>query len=69
MRKLTRGIFFTRRSAYDNYDVGIEEAIKSDPRDLKKKRVGYSSVMLYEGRLAFGTDDNCDLFADFIQRT
>jgi hypothetical protein len=37
--------------AYDNYRVGIEEAIKNDPKtffvnvDLKKKHVGYPSVM------------------------
>jgi hypothetical protein len=41
--------------------------IKSNPRaffvclDLKKKRVGFSSVLHFEGRLASG--------ADFIQRT
>jgi hypothetical protein len=64
--------------AYDNYRVGIKEAIKSDPKtffgcvDLKKKRVdGYSSVMHFDGRLASGSDEicNCNLFADFIQRT
>jgi hypothetical protein len=61
--------------AYDNYRVGIEEAIKSDPKtffgcgDLKDKRVGYQSVMHFKGRLASGPDDICNLFADFIQRT
>jgi hypothetical protein len=59
--------------AYDDYRVGIEEAIKSDPKtifgyvDLKKKHVGYPSVMHFEGRLASGPDDTCDLFAGFIQ--
>jgi hypothetical protein len=37
--------------AYDDYRVGIKEAINSDPRaffgyvDLKKKCVGYPTVM------------------------
>jgi hypothetical protein len=35
--------------------------------DLKKKRVGYPSVMHIEGRLASGPDHICNLFADFIQ--
>jgi hypothetical protein len=54
--------------AYDDYRVGIEEAIKIDPEtffgygDLKKKRVGYLSVM----HLASGPGDICNLFADFI---
>jgi hypothetical protein len=61
--------------AYDDYRVGIEEAIKSAPKtffgyvDLKKKRVGYPSVMHFEGRLASGPDDIFNLIADFIQRT
>jgi hypothetical protein len=61
--------------AYDDYRVGIEDAIKSDPKiffgyqDLKKKRVGYPSVMHFEGRLASGHDDIYNPFADFIQRT
>jgi hypothetical protein len=43
--------------AYDDYRAKIEEAIKSDPKtffgyvDLKKKRVGYPSVMHFEGNL------------------
>jgi hypothetical protein len=37
--------------------------------DLKKKLVGYLSVMHFEVRLASGPDDICNLFADFIQRT
>jgi hypothetical protein len=51
-----RGEFFSLREeyqlmlgrAYDDYSVGIEEAIKNDPKtffgyvDLKKKRVDYS---------------------------
>jgi hypothetical protein len=58
--------------AYDDYRVGIEEAIKSDPKtflgyvDLKKKRFGYPSVMHLEDRLASGPDDICNFFADFI---
>jgi hypothetical protein len=59
--------------AYNDYRVGIKEVIKSDPKtffgyvNLKKKRVGYPSVMHFEGRLASGPDDDiCNLFADFI---
>jgi hypothetical protein len=37
--------------------------------NLKKKRVGYPSVMHFEGRLASGPDGICDIFADFIKRT
>jgi hypothetical protein len=61
--------------AYDDCRVGLEEAIEIDPKtffgyvDLKKKRVGYPSVMHFEGRLASGPDDTCNVFADFIQRT
>jgi hypothetical protein len=59
--------------AYDIYSVGIEEAINSDPKtffgyvDLKKKRVGYPSVMHFESRLTSGPDGICNLFADFMQ--
>jgi hypothetical protein len=58
-----------------DYRVAIEETIKIDPKtffgyvDLKKKRVGYPSALHFEGRLASGTDDICNLVADFIQRT
>jgi hypothetical protein len=61
--------------AYDDYHVGIEEAIKSDLRaifgyvGLKQERVGYPSVMHFKGRLAYLPDDIYDIFADFIQRT
>jgi hypothetical protein len=37
--------------------------------DLKKKRVGYPSVMHFEDRLASGPEEICDLCAEFIQRT
>jgi hypothetical protein len=60
--------------AYDDNRVGIEEVIKSDPKtfygcvDLKKKRVGYPSVMHVEGcLLKVVPDDICNLFADFLQ--
>jgi hypothetical protein len=59
--------------AYDDNRVGIEEVINSDPKtffgyvDLKKKRVGYPSVMHVEGCLASSHVDICNLFADFIQ--
>jgi hypothetical protein len=59
MRTLARGISFTQRRirlmqgrAYDDYHVGIKEAIKIDPKtffgyvDLKKKRVEFPSVMM-----------------------
>jgi hypothetical protein len=52
-------------TTYDDYCVGIEEAIKSDPRaffgfvDLKKNGVGYPSVLHFEGRLASGFEDIC----------
>jgi hypothetical protein len=61
--------------AYDDYHVRIEKSIKSHPNtflgyvDLKKKRAGYPSIMHFEGCLASGPDDICNLFADFIQRT
>jgi hypothetical protein len=52
----------------------MEEVIKSDPKtffgyvDLKKKRIGYPpSVWHFEGRLASGFEEICDLFAEFIQ--
>jgi hypothetical protein len=63
--------FHSEKSIYDDYCVGIEEAIKSDFCfvDLKKKCVGYLSVMHFDGRLASGPDDICNVFADFIQRT
>jgi hypothetical protein len=58
--------------AYDDYRIGIEEAIKSDPKtffgyvNLNKKSVGYPSVMHFQ---ASGPDGICNLFVDFIQRT
>jgi hypothetical protein len=57
------------------YRARIEEAIKSDPKiffgyvDLKKKRVGYPSVMHFEVMHSSGPEKICDLFAEFIQRT
>jgi hypothetical protein len=55
--------------AYDNDRVGIEEVIKSDSKtflvmweNLKKKCVGYPSVMHFEGRMASSPDDICNLF-------
>jgi hypothetical protein len=37
--------------------------------NLSKKRIGYPSVMHFEGHLPSGPDDICNLFAHFIQRT
>jgi hypothetical protein len=61
--------------AYNDHRVGTEKVTKRVPKtffayvDLKKKRVGYPSDMHFEGRLASGPDDICNIFADFIQRT
>jgi hypothetical protein len=52
----------------DDNRIGIEICIKNDPRiffgyvDLKKKRVGYPSVMSFEDRSASGSLGICDLF-------
>jgi hypothetical protein len=65
MRTLTGEICLTQYQhqhgrAYNDYHARIEEAIKSDPNtffgyvDLKKKCVGYPSVMPFEGCLASG---------------
>jgi hypothetical protein len=54
--------------AYDDYRIGIEEDIKTDSKifcgyvDLKKKRVGYPSVMSFEGKSALGSQKICYLF-------
>jgi hypothetical protein len=59
-------------AAWSNIRARIEEAIKSDPKtffgyvDLKKKRVGYPSVMHFESRFASSPVEICDLFAEFI---
>jgi hypothetical protein len=37
--------------------------------DLKKKRVGYPSVIHFEGCLVSGPEEICDLFAELVQRT
>jgi hypothetical protein len=61
--------------AYDNYRAKIKEAIKSDPKtflgyvELKKKRVGYPSIMHFEDCLGSSPEKICDLSAEFIQRT
>jgi hypothetical protein len=60
---------------YDDYRIGIEEEIKTDPKsffwyvDLKKKRVGYPSVMNFEGKSGSGSQEIGDLFARLIERT
>jgi hypothetical protein len=36
---------------------------------LKNNRVGYPSVMNFEGQSVVGAKDICNLFADFIKRT
>jgi hypothetical protein len=61
--------------AYDDYRARIERGDQERSEDLfgcvdlKKKCVGYPSVMHFEGRLASGPEEICDLFAKFIQRT
>jgi hypothetical protein len=47
--------------AYEDYHIGIEEEIKTDPKsfflryiDHKKERVGYPSVMNFEGQSGCG---------------
>jgi hypothetical protein len=37
--------------------------------DLEKKRLGYPSVMNFEGQSGSGSQEICDLFARFIERT
>jgi hypothetical protein len=37
--------------------------------DLKKKCVDFPTIIHFEGHLASGPHEICDLFADFIQRT
>jgi hypothetical protein len=37
--------------------------------DLEKKRVGYPSIMSFEGQSGSGSQEICDLFAGFIERT
>jgi hypothetical protein len=78
-----RGEYFSLREEYllihgrkyDDYRVAIKKAIKSNPKtffsyvDFKKKRVSYSLVMHFLGRLASGSDGICNCVADFIQRT
>jgi hypothetical protein len=55
---------------YDDYR--LEKASKSGPKtlfgymELKNKCVGNPSVMHFEGSLTSGSDDICNLFADFI---
>jgi hypothetical protein len=54
--------------AYDDYRIGTEQEIKTGPKsfflryvDLKKKRVGYPSVMDFEGHSGSGSQEICDL--------
>jgi hypothetical protein len=37
--------------------------------NLKKKRVGHPSVMNFEGQSGLGSQEICDLFARFMERT
>jgi hypothetical protein len=61
--------------AYDNYRKGIEGSIKSEPKtffkyvNLKKNRIGFSSVMKFENKNATTNEEKCELFAKFIQRS
>jgi hypothetical protein len=81
MRTLTGEIYLTQRrvsaSACSSIRCGIriEEAIKNDPKtffgyvDLKKKRIGYPSVMHFEGCLVSGLEEIGALFAEFKQQS
>jgi hypothetical protein len=75
MRTFTVEICLTQRGVSAAAWSSIQEAIKSEPKtffghvDLKNKSVGYSSVMHFEGRLASGSEEICDLFPKFIQRS
>jgi hypothetical protein len=53
----------------DYYHIGIEEAIKTDPRSffLICRSILYPSVMSFEDRL--GSQGICDLLAESIERT
>jgi hypothetical protein len=56
------------------YDITAQESRRRSRAffgyvDLKKKSVGYPSVMHFEGRLASGPKEICDLFAEFIPQT
>jgi hypothetical protein len=61
--------------AYDNYRIGIQGEIKTEPKsffkyvDLKKKRVGYTFVMNFEGQSGSRSEKICDLFAKLMERT
>jgi hypothetical protein len=69
-----RSTYQERRGlVYDNYRIGIEEEIKTDPKsfffgyvDLKKKRVGYPSVMSFEDQSGSVSQEICVLFAGAI---
>jgi hypothetical protein len=56
--------FSTRRS-----EAAFEIHVPIGYVDLKQKRLGYPSVMHFEGRLTSGPEEIYDLFAEFIQRT
>lgn len=62
-------------SEYDDFRKGVEDSIKSDPKtffqyvNLKKNRIGFPSVMIFENKTASTNEDKCELFAEFIQRT
>jgi hypothetical protein len=66
-----RGISFTQRRLSWSVIKGDQKRPENLFwfRGFEEKRVGYQSVMLFEGCLASGPDDIYNLFADFIQRT
>jgi hypothetical protein len=55
--------------------IVIKDEIKTEPKrflryvDLKKKRDGYPSVMNFEGQSGSGSQEICDLFVKFMERT
>jgi hypothetical protein len=69
-----RSVFTTARSeyqwafnnAFDNYRIGIEDAIKNDPKAFFKY-VKYA--MNLEATTASTNEGKCELFADFLRRS
>jgi hypothetical protein len=60
---------------YDETRIGIEEEIQTDHKyffryfDVNKERVVYPSVMNFECQSGSGSQEICDLFAKFMERT
>jgi hypothetical protein len=59
---------YGRNLSHSKRSITAQESRRRS-RDLKNKRVGFPSVMHFEGHLASGREKICDLFAEFIQQT